>query len=258
MWWGMRQGRAAVAQPVRVPGYAHPIWLRPGTPDISVFERMFLRHALDASEYPQQERIDALARRLGSRAVIIDGGANIGLAAVWFAHRYPQAKIIAVEPGAGNFEIVSRNVAAYPNITAIQAGLWDRAASLQVLNDPACTWDLKVGEAAQASADDAIRSVTVNELLATAGGEPLIVKLIIEGAEKAVFRSNTEWLDRTPLVIYMPGDWAHPWGGAGRTAMAALARQPYDWIVRELCVFCFRDPAAAPAAISAPAPTERG
>ncbi|HEX2886060.1 FkbM family methyltransferase [Vineibacter terrae] len=241
-----------------VPGYAHPVWIRPGTSDVAVFERMFLRHALDANSYPQQGRIDDCARELGARAVVIDGGANIGLAAVWFARRYPQAKIMAVEPDPANVVMIRKNAAGYPNIVAVQAGLWDGPASLQIVNPDARPWERKVGEVEQAPTAGAVRSVAVNELLATAGGEPLIVKLIIEGAEKAVFRSNTEWLDRTPLVIYMPGDWAHPWDGAGRTAMAALARQPYDWIVRELCVFCFRDPAADPAAISAPAPTGRG
>ncbi len=35
---------------------------------------------------------------------IIDAGANIGLAAVYFAHRYPNSKVIAVEPSRDIFK----------------------------------------------------------------------------------------------------------------------------------------------------------
>ena len=55
-------------------------------------------------------------------------------------------------------------------------------------------------------------------------------------------------------MIFMPNDWASPWDGAGRIAMAALARLPFDWIVRDLCLFCYRDPASlAPAGSRGPA-----
>jgi len=36
-----------------------------------------------------------------------------------------------------------------------------------------------------------------------------------------------------------PGDAV---GRTSRAAMSALAHQPMDWIVRELCVFCYRHP----------------
>lgn len=37
---------------------------------------------------------------------IIDAGANIGLASVYFAHRYVQSTIVALEPSSDNFEIL--------------------------------------------------------------------------------------------------------------------------------------------------------
>jgi len=36
--------------------------------------------------------------------VVLDLGANVGFASLFFADAYPDAKIIAVEPSASNFE----------------------------------------------------------------------------------------------------------------------------------------------------------
>ena len=51
LWWGLRDrlpGRSTPAiRGVRVPGYAHPVWLRPGTSDVAVLEQIFLRGGLD-------------------------------------------------------------------------------------------------------------------------------------------------------------------------------------------------------------------
>ena len=45
-----------------------------------------------------------------SRPVIIDGGANIGLAVLYFKHIRPQARIIAFEPNPESFSLLKKNV----------------------------------------------------------------------------------------------------------------------------------------------------
>jgi FkbM family methyltransferase len=42
--------------------------------------------------------------------VIVDAGANIGLATLFFKHRYPDARVIAFEPEPEAFELLRRNV----------------------------------------------------------------------------------------------------------------------------------------------------
>ena len=56
--------------------------------------------------------------------LIIDAGANIGYASVYFAIKYPNAKIIALEPSEENFQLLQRNVRNYPNVTPVQCALW--------------------------------------------------------------------------------------------------------------------------------------
>ncbi len=66
--------------------------------------------------------------------VIVDCGANIGISSVWYAQRYPRARIIAVEPEPENFRILSMNAANYPNIVAVQGGVSDRQTRVSLTN----------------------------------------------------------------------------------------------------------------------------
>jgi hypothetical protein len=65
---------------------------------------------------------------------IIDAGANIGLASIYFANKFPEAKIIAIEPETENFELLKKNVVKYPNIIPLCAALWDTIGQIDLLD----------------------------------------------------------------------------------------------------------------------------
>ena len=67
-----------------------------------------------------------------SPRIIVDGGANTGMASIYFANKYPNAKIIAVEAEASNFEVLLRNVQPYPTIAPMHAALWNRDGQIVV------------------------------------------------------------------------------------------------------------------------------
>src|SRR4051812_5012592 len=46
-------------------------------------------------------------------ATILDAGANVGYAALWFNRKFPNAKIISLEPENSNFEILLKNTRNY-------------------------------------------------------------------------------------------------------------------------------------------------
>ena len=50
--------------------------------------------------------------------VILDCGANVGITALYFAWRYPNARIFCIEPDDRNFELLKRNSAGEPRIRA--------------------------------------------------------------------------------------------------------------------------------------------
>ena len=237
-WWALAAPGAGL-RGVRVPGFDNPIWLRAGSTDITNFEQIFLRGELDQRRFPQARALHAYARTAPRPCAVVDGGAYIGLSSLWLARDYPEATIFAVEPDPANFALILRNTAAWPNIVPIHAGLWDRPTTLSLRREGFEPWGGRVGEAS--GAGPAVPTITINQLLDQAGAsELLVVKLIIEGAEKAVFRGGLEWLDKTHHVIFMPSDWATPGDGAAGLAFAALSARPFDWIVDGQCVYCYR------------------
>ena len=62
--------------------------------------------------------------------VIFDGGANVGITALYFAWRYPNARIFCIEPDNQNFELLKRDTAAEPRIVAIRGALVGAPVSL--------------------------------------------------------------------------------------------------------------------------------
>ena len=63
---------------------------------------------------------------------IMDLGANVGYSAAYFASRYPDAKIVALEPSFGNFATASINVHWSSNITLVWGGIWESQQLLKI------------------------------------------------------------------------------------------------------------------------------
>ena len=102
-------------------GYVAPIYLRAGTSDIPTFYQC-IYHAeydLNLAKEPQ---------------VIIDLGANIGLTSVFFKTKYPNAKVIAVEPEQFNFELLKKNTASFNNMILYHSGIWNKSTYLEVID----------------------------------------------------------------------------------------------------------------------------
>jgi FkbM family methyltransferase len=105
----------------------YPFRLRIPSSDIPVFKQIFIDHAYDFRVETQPE-------------VIVDAGANIGLASIYFANRYPYAKIIAVEPEQSNYELLEDNTAPYPNIIPVQAALWNTNEEINLVDPGLGKW----------------------------------------------------------------------------------------------------------------------
>jgi FkbM family methyltransferase len=184
----LRNGGAGQIVPVSIQGYEHPIWLRSGTSDLDVALQLFAQHELGF-------RLDQAPRW------IIDLGANIGLSALYFANRFPGARIIALEVEQGNFDLLRRNCAPYPNIIPLHMAVWSESGKVKITNPDAQPWSFRVETAGPEDADGipaiSIEDVMQNHQIDRAD----LVKMDIEGAEREVLSQNSEgWLSRTDVL----------------------------------------------------------
>lgn len=187
---------------IRLPGYRQPLLLRgrrADGSDVTVFDKVFLQREYD---HP-----------LGNSdpAVIVDAGAFIGCSAVFFAHKYPAAKIIALEPDPSNFERLVINSSQYPNIHPIQAALWHTATWITMTNFSSGHAALRITEAPPDRAG-AVPTLTLPQLMAAQGLDHIdLLKLDIEGAEEQLFEPGCQaWLDKVSAIMIELHDWVRP------------------------------------------------
>lgn len=203
-----------------------PVWLRAGSSDRRAFRQVLVNleyECLPAATAPR---------------FIVDCGANVGYASVYFLGRYPEAKLIAIEPDPGNFEILKHNLEPFGDrATAIQSGVWSHVTGLVIKRGTfrdGREWSIQVVEAAAAEKPD-LEAMGIGDVLRISGFPRIdVLKIDIECAEKAVFGGSTgPWLDLVSnLVIELHGP------DCEKVVLNAL--RPYDYALSqhgELSVF---------------------
>jgi len=215
-------------------GLEHPFYLRAGTSDIGIYEQVFFDQEYEFSAaYPPK--------------VILDAGANIGLAAIYFANKYPEAKIIAIEPEDSNFELLKENVSVYNNITPVQAALWSRNESISLI-DPGldkCGFmtqsegfregnqnsDILIQEN-RISQCHQVSGVTVDGIMKDFNLQTIdILKIDIEGAEKEVFENSEAWIGNVKAIIIELHE--HMKSGCNRSFYNGSNGFDHEWVQGE-------------------------
>lgn len=203
-------------------GYTAPFVLRAGGSDVLTFHQVIADNG-----YAMPFELDA------EPSVIVDAGANIGLSSVWYANLFPKARILAIEPEPDNFEQLRRNTAAYPNVTAVRAALWPTTGEVRLSDPRTGSFGFRVEDphaAAVSSEDgeDLVPTVTIPQLVAEHELPTIdILKVDIEGAERALFEGETPWLDLVQVIAIELHDRFEP--GCGPAFDAATK----DFVIRE-------------------------
>jgi FkbM family methyltransferase len=127
---------------------------------------------------------------------IVDAGANVGTASVFLLNAYPNARVIALEPDAGNFEMLQRNLSYYrPRATALRQALWHRHERLAIdrghFRDGG-EWSIQVKQVkGDGTGAGEVEGVTLPELMRAHQLDTVdILKVDIEGAERVVFEDS--------------------------------------------------------------------
>jgi FkbM family methyltransferase len=178
---------------VSVPGICEPVKIRPGTSDKYCFEQVFLDNSYDLP-FQKEPRL------------IVDGGANVGYASIFFANHYSRASILAVEPEPSNFAALVANIRPYPQIKPIRAALWDKAQPVVVDNSDESWAAFVTGADSLPESRGSVvtvEGITIGDLLKMSGEQTIdILKLDVEGAEKEIFSApDCSWLSKTKVLI---------------------------------------------------------
>ena len=176
-----------------------PMYVRAGSSDRRVFRQVLLNLEYDCFPNVREPRL------------IVDCGANVGYASVFFLGRHPSAHVIAIEPEPDNFALLRRNTAPYgERVTAIQSGVWSHATGLTIRRGEfgdGREWATQVSETPSGQTPD-IQAVDLGGVLLASGFPRIdILKVDIERTEMELFGRGTEhWLDRVDnLVIELHG-----------------------------------------------------
>jgi FkbM family methyltransferase len=162
-------------------------WIRQGTSDAieafyTIVRQSYGKHL--PSEPPQ---------------FILDAGANIGTTSVWFLSRYPNARLVAVEPDSSNFELLQKNCASFDHrASLVQAAVWPTPANFSLKRNG----DHNAIQVAK-SHNGGCPGVTVPMLLKRFGFPRLdVFKCDIEGAELELFSvGSDEWMRHTRFIV---------------------------------------------------------
>ena len=200
------------------------VYIRPGTSDLECLGKVFI-HDEYRSPFEQYPKL------------IVDAGANIGMASLYFAHRYPQAQIVAIEPESSNFEMLRRNCTGVTNVILLQGALWPVCCPLEIENPTTEAWTFAITQRPSNYGGAAISAITIANILERTGAKKIdFLKLDIEGSELQLFSEGAEqWIDLVETIAIELHDRYRP--GCAQAFYSVLASRKFIQEIRGENIF---------------------
>ena len=126
-------------------------------------------------------------------AVIVDLGANVGFATLYFSRRYPEARIVAVEADPNTYSRLVQNVQRLPRVTTYNAAMSSRRGKVKFYCSSSSSIGSALSRQSELDREVDVDGMTLGDLLAVAEIARVdLLKIDIEGAE-------VELLENAPL-----------------------------------------------------------
>lgn len=185
------------------------VWVRPGTSDMAIYDQIVLHPYLPSDR---------------AFRTIVDCGSNIGLTVRYLKAAYPDARIIAIEPDAGNFEMLLRNTSGVDGVQCIQAGVWPTGGTISLKQDglgPSAFQTVAGNQGAP------VEALTIPQIMERGGIDRIsLLKVDIEGSELELFSApDISWIDSVDAISIELHDSWKP--GCGDAFFKAIA--PWSW-----------------------------
>ncbi len=176
---------------------------------------------------------------------ILDCGANIGLASLFFRRLYPDARITAFEADPALFQILSANLAGNgaQDVETRHAAVWTSTGTLTFQCEGSDSGMISALPGAVAGRATTVPSLRLRDVIDQ--GPVDLLKLDIEGAEGAVLADCEPVLGRVKAIVMD----LHEFDPAVRQApavLALLARAGFRYSIDEFVPLVWREPVAGP------------
>ncbi len=202
--------------------------IRKGASDLPIFYQVFCDLQYDIDFF-----LDFRPTR------ILDAGANVGFASLYFAAKYPEATILAVEAEARNYSRLTKNVQHFGSIRPIHAAAWYINGPVHIKDSSEAEASFEVQEGGS-SKENSFNGMTIRSLMDYAGfPEVDILKMDIEGAEYFLFKNDPHsWLKRTKCLIIELHDQLQP--GTSKLFFSEMSKYNWATFVKGENLVCIR------------------
>jgi FkbM family methyltransferase len=222
-----------ITNKIYLPGLSSPLYIRSNSTDLLTFHQIFTFKEYEMNLWFKPK-------------FIIDAGANIGLAAVYFTRKHPNAKIIAIEPENSNFEMLKKNSKNYKNIFLHKRALYNQSnLVLNVIDKGYGNWGFitEINDNLDSkNIVETVKTITIDEIIKEYDLEFVdLLKIDIEGGEKELFESNYEnWLPKTKCIAIELHDGIKM--GSSKSFLKAISKYNFSYHNKgENLVFIDRD-----------------
>jgi FkbM family methyltransferase len=159
--------------------------------------------AMAAGTY-ETEEIQVFLKHLRRASICIDIGANIGLYTCLAASLHKH--VIAIEPLANNLEILYRNLMcnSFENVEVFPMGLGSTGAVKRLFGVAGCASFVKGWSSAPEESYTWAPVSTIDTIVNTRfNGEPILIKMDVEGFESEVLKGAERTLTLSPKPTWM-------------------------------------------------------
>jgi FkbM family methyltransferase len=196
---------------IRIAGRCVDLYLRTTSGDLFIYHEIF---ATQCYAVPPTLLPDA--------QIIVDLGANVGLATLFYADRFKGARFVCVEPDPRNVPLLRKNVAWLGERVLVIDGAVRSLPGMGSFDDTSWSWGGQLQPEGRGGRP--VRCFTLDEIMALARLDRIdLLKVDIENGVEDLFRANNRWLDRVRLIV-----------------VELTARYPFDQFARDVSPYGFR------------------
>jgi FkbM family methyltransferase len=212
--------------------------------DLQTLKMIWLWGDYDLENLRRSQDIHELYTKIVSHnkiPLIIDLGGHAGISAAYFAYSYPAAKIVVLEPHPLNYSHALKNTKHIKNVSVQNMAIGDTCARGE-LEDPGLGNDayrniFNVDEGS-------VQVINMKEILARYSKisfVPFIIKCDIEGSEKQLFSSNTDWVEQFKVLIIELHDWLFPRQEISKNFLKTVSNLEGDFVHSGENIFFIQD-----------------